>query len=153
MKEMIYNDIINNMNNLLTKSIIQENSILNIDTVYIYVAIEGIITADFFFIADGIVYRKEKILSLENYIKTTDDLIKCYVIKEIIARCKRNNRSIPTEMRIIFNRINNTFETAISHNKHFSARKINANPGFIFNKWFEDTKKEYEEKYEKQDES
>jgi hypothetical protein len=122
---------------------------------YIYLACEGN-SADvsyFIEINQKLIKNGESSIQKEKNISFMKTLTKEFLLVGLNKYCKEHKIPKPTEIKIIYDCVNDTFETAISYDKHFRVRKPTIGPYEIFNKWFEDTKKEYEEKYGKQDES
>jgi hypothetical protein len=123
-----------------------------IDKLFLYLASEGIFTANYFIEINKQLYDNEvRYRDLDFYHYFVKTLIK--ILLNLQCRSTTENFQMPTEIKIIYECVSDTFETQISYDKHFCVRKPTIGPYEVFNKWFEDTKKEYEEKYGKQDES
>jgi hypothetical protein len=122
---------------------------------YIYLACEGY-SADvsyFIEINHKLIKNGELLIPKEKQSFFMRTLSKEYLLVGLTEFCKKNAIAKPTEIKIVYNCIADTFETAISYEKHFRVRNPTIGPYTVFAKWFEDTKKEYEEKYGKQDEN
>jgi hypothetical protein len=118
---------------------------LCIDKIYLYLVSEGnLFTANYFIDINERLYNNEvRYKNLELYNCFVNNLIRRLI--DLKCRSATEDFHMPTEIKIIYNCIADSCETEVSYEKHFRVRKPTIGPYEVFNKWFEDTKREFEE--------
>jgi hypothetical protein len=123
----------------------EEYSEENVEKFFVYMAYEGsMLTANYFLkIKNQIIRNSMYFIDEDNRDIFIRNLIREF-LKDIKSKSETENFKMPTEIKIIYDCVSDTFDTKVSYEKKWSVRK-KIGPYEVFQKWFEDTKKEYEQ--------
>ena len=120
------------------------------DKIYIYASAEGRVTsANHFYEIDGMVLRSGTLNKVSDEYDISprmqwwvlDELTEC--LDDIIKLCEEHDRPMPTEIKMIYNVKKNSLETKYQYEPVYSNHKTNT-AGVMFDKWYEQVKKETE---------
>lgn len=114
------------------------------DMIYIYASFEGrMISCDYFYKINNNFWHRYQLnqIANKNYDISVDRQRACLNIltdnvKQLINVCNQFNKSMPTEIKLIYDVKNNSLDTKYKYDKVYSNRK-NVSPDDIFEEWFD----------------